>query len=176
MRSIAPLVLILSLHTEACRDSNAQTTSAQGAAPSHANDSTGRFVSHVEHIQPGGMPVPRGMVLRNPYEGNAGAVATGAKLYVAYNCIDCDGAEPRRRTLALRRDGAGGVRVDLPGSSRRHAGVGLAAVHRPDLGARDLRALARAREERHDGELLRRHGRTHGALTTLVGEQRAVRG
>ena len=96
MRRITPLVLILSLHTEACRDSNAQETRtqrAQASAPAQPGDSTGRFVSHVQHIQPGGVPMPRGMVLRNPYEGNAAAVATGAKLYVAYNCIDCHGAD-----------------------------------------------------------------------------------
>jgi cytochrome c oxidase cbb3-type subunit III len=70
----------------------------QGAVSSksqqgQASDSSGRFVSHVEHIQPGGVPIPRGMVLRNPYEGNAQVVATGAKLFVAYNCIDCHGAD-----------------------------------------------------------------------------------
>src|SRR5512138_1523964 len=96
MRRIIPLALVLCLHTEACRDSSAQearTQSAQAPAQAQPRDSTGRFVSHVEHIQPGGVPVPRGMVLRNPYEGNAAALATGAKLYVAYNCIDCHGAD-----------------------------------------------------------------------------------
>ena len=94
MRRITPLALVLCLHTEACRDSNAQEARPQVPAPlTQRGDSSGHFVSHVEHIQPGGVAVPRGMVLRNPYEGNAAAVATGAKLYVAYNCIDCHGAD-----------------------------------------------------------------------------------
>lgn len=96
MRRIVPLALVLCLHMEACRDSSAQEArapSVPAAAPAQSRDSTGRFVSHVEHIQPGGVPMPRGMVLRNPYEGNAAAVATGAKLFVAYNCVDCHGAD-----------------------------------------------------------------------------------
>lgn len=87
MRRIA-LVLVLCLHTEACRDSNAQEAAALRQQPTDS----GRFVSHAEHIQPGGTPVPRGLVLRNPYEGNASVAATGEKLFVAYNCIDCHGA------------------------------------------------------------------------------------
>ena len=77
-------------------DSNAQEARTQGAqapTPVQPAESTARFVSHAEHVQPGGVPVPRGMVLRNPYEGNAAALATGSKLYVAYNCIDCHGAD-----------------------------------------------------------------------------------
>jgi cytochrome c553 len=89
MRRFTLLTLVLCLHAEACRDSNAQEAAAAGRQ--QGNDS-GRFVSHAEHIQPGGMPVPRGLMLRNPYEGNASVVATGEKLFVAYNCIDCHGA------------------------------------------------------------------------------------
>jgi cytochrome c553 len=89
MRRLTPLALALCLHTEACRDSSAQEPAA--AIRQQPSDS-GRFVSHVEHIQPGGVPVPRGLVLRNPYEGNASVVATGENLFVAYNCIDCHGA------------------------------------------------------------------------------------
>ena len=106
MRKLAWLVIPLAMYAAGCRETNAQTpsvgrasqqqTSAQSSAQSSAKqgtDSSGRFVSHVEHVQPGGMPIPRGMVLRNPYDGNANAIATGAKLFVAYNCIDCHGAD-----------------------------------------------------------------------------------
>jgi len=101
MKRLALIAVPLVVYAAGCRESNAQTaatTSRQQAASSKAqqgqrNDSSGRFVSHVEHIQPGGMPIPRGMVLRNPYEGNAQVAATGAKLFVAYNCIDCHGAD-----------------------------------------------------------------------------------
>jgi cbb3-type cytochrome c oxidase subunit III len=41
-----------------------------------------------------GKIVPRDtLALRNPFEGSEQAVATGAKLYVAYNCVDCHGAD-----------------------------------------------------------------------------------
>ena len=104
MRRIVPLTLIVCLHSEACRSSNAEETRTQGAqaqsalaqgaqAPAQPAESTARFVSHVDHVQPGGVVRPRGMALRNPYEGSANALATGAKLYVSYNCIDCHGAD-----------------------------------------------------------------------------------
>lgn len=51
-----------------------------------------RLVVHPEHIRPGGA-APRGVTFRNPLEGSADAAATGAKLFVAYNCIDCHGAD-----------------------------------------------------------------------------------
>ncbi|PYP76687.1 MAG: hypothetical protein DMD35_17915, partial [Gemmatimonadetes bacterium] len=77
MRRIIALAMVLILHTQACRDSSAQeprTPRAQAPAP--RVDTTSRFVSHLEHVQPGGVAIPRGMVLRNPYEGSAAAVAT----------------------------------------------------------------------------------------------------
>src|SRR5690242_14129518 len=57
-----------------------------------AQDLAARFVAHPEHLRPAQMP-PRGVVLRNPYAGNASAIATGAKLFVSYNCADCHGAD-----------------------------------------------------------------------------------
>ncbi|MFL5574776.1 MAG: c-type cytochrome [Gemmatimonadaceae bacterium] len=52
-----------------------------------------RFVAHAEHV-PAGFP-SRAVPLepRNPYEGNARAAAVGGQLFVAYNCIDCHGAD-----------------------------------------------------------------------------------
>jgi cytochrome c oxidase cbb3-type subunit III len=64
----------------------------QSAAPA-GQDLAGRFVSHAEHIQPGMVTAPAGLALRNPHEGDPAAVATGAKLFVAYNCLDCHGAD-----------------------------------------------------------------------------------
>ena len=67
---------------------------AQAATPPQGGaDLAGRFVTHVEHIRPGLMPPPAGLALRNPYDGDAAAAATGAKLFIAYNCIDCHGAD-----------------------------------------------------------------------------------
>ncbi|MEP6621628.1 MAG: c-type cytochrome [bacterium] len=57
------------------------------------NDLAGRFVSHEEHIQPGMVKPFAGMALRNPHDGDASAIATGAKLFVSYNCVDCHGAD-----------------------------------------------------------------------------------
>ena len=52
-----------------------------------------RFVAHEEHI-PVGMPSrARPLSLTNPFEGNRQAIATGAQIFVAYNCIDCHGAD-----------------------------------------------------------------------------------
>ena len=55
-------------------------------------DSTMRIVAHPEHIRPG-QTAPRGVTLKNPYAGNSAAIATGAKLFISYNCLDCHGAE-----------------------------------------------------------------------------------
>ena len=54
---------------------------------------TMRFVAHNEHMQAGYVFSRDTLALRNPYEGNAQEIATGAKLYVAYNCVDCHGAD-----------------------------------------------------------------------------------
>jgi cytochrome c oxidase cbb3-type subunit 3 len=62
------------------------------ATTTDVQDLAARFVSHPEHLRPGLMP-PKGLTLRNPYAGNASAIATGAKLFVAYNCMDCHGAD-----------------------------------------------------------------------------------
>jgi cytochrome c oxidase cbb3-type subunit 3 len=51
------------------------------------------FVQHPDHIQPG-LPLQRPFTaLTNPFEGNAQKIAEGGKLFVAYNCMDCHGAE-----------------------------------------------------------------------------------
>ena len=102
MRRLAIIAVPLSVYAAGCTESSAQTATpaaqqqqSTSASPTtqQGRDSSGRFVSHVEHVQPGGLAIPRGMVLRNPYEGNAAVAATGAKLYIAYNCIDCHGAD-----------------------------------------------------------------------------------
>jgi cytochrome c oxidase cbb3-type subunit 3 len=81
-------------HREAAAGS-IQTTAAQASvpAPPQGVDLAGRFVTHREHIQPGGVTPPNGLVLRNPYAGSASSVATGARLFVSYNCVDCHGAD-----------------------------------------------------------------------------------
>ncbi|MES2176229.1 MAG: c-type cytochrome [Gemmatimonadota bacterium] len=83
--------LLILVALVACADSRAEQPPP---APQQAGaDLAGRFVSHADHIQPGGVKPFAGLKLVNPHEGDANAVATGAKLYLAYNCIDCHGAD-----------------------------------------------------------------------------------
>jgi len=52
-----------------------------------------RLIAHDEML-PVGFPAGGSlMVLTNPYEGDKRAIGIGAQLYVAYNCIDCHGAD-----------------------------------------------------------------------------------
>ena len=74
------------------RDAQSLTPAPQNTTPPQLADSA-RFVAHNEHIQPGAVFPSDSLTLRNPYEGNADAIATGAKLYVSYNCVDCHGAD-----------------------------------------------------------------------------------
>ena len=95
--SIAALAVTAAV-TVGCGESRAAEPARGGAVSSAvqqtpiASDSAARFVVHLEHIRPGETS-PRGTTMKNPYAGNAAAVATGAKLFIAYNCLDCHGAE-----------------------------------------------------------------------------------
>ena len=51
------------------------------------------FVEHPDHVQPGLQLQGRFAVLTNPFEGNAARIAEGSKLFIAYNCMDCHGAD-----------------------------------------------------------------------------------
>jgi cytochrome c oxidase cbb3-type subunit III len=82
-------------------ESGHDTTAASSSAPveqpavSHlvvAGDSL-RFMQHDENL-PAGFPSQiKPVLIRNPYEGDKNATATGGKLFIAYNCLDCHGAE-----------------------------------------------------------------------------------
>ncbi len=70
-------------------------TDADGARQARGDipRDTLRFVTHEEYI-PVGMPsLARPWSLTNPFEGDRNAIATGARIFVAYNCIDCHGAD-----------------------------------------------------------------------------------
>lgn len=80
------LTVIAAAHgMSACTDSNAQTYADGG-------DNL-RLVSHSENLPAGFPSSGTPLELRNPYEGDKRATATGAQLFVAYNCIDCHGAD-----------------------------------------------------------------------------------
>jgi cytochrome c oxidase cbb3-type subunit III len=70
----------------------ARQPARQPARPARG-DSVGGFVAHSEHIQPGAVRPHAGPPLRNPFAGDARAMADGASLFIAYNCADCHGAE-----------------------------------------------------------------------------------
>jgi mono/diheme cytochrome c family protein len=82
---VACALVMTALEVNACTDSNAQTYSDGG-------DSL-RIVSHAENLPVGFPSSSAALELKNPYEGNAQALATGKQLFVAYNCIDCHGAD-----------------------------------------------------------------------------------
>jgi len=63
-----------------------QQASQSGAQPTY-------FVEHPDHIQPGLSQHGRFASLSNPFEGDKQRVAEGAKLFIAYNCMDCHGAD-----------------------------------------------------------------------------------
>ena len=115
-RIIGSLAVATTLATQACtRDSNASEVRQAPSSPPGA-DLAARFVSHADRIQPGMVKPFAGMVLRNPHDGDAKAIATGAKLFVSYNCVDCHGA-----------DGSGAMGPSLA-DGRWHFGGGNAEV------------------------------------------------
>lgn len=101
-RKICTLAVLL-CSTAGCRDSNAAppdvahrspipTQQASRTTSSDGGDSL-RFVMHDENLAVGFPLGGKFLSLRNPYEGDKRAVATGSQLYIAYNCIDCHGAD-----------------------------------------------------------------------------------
>ena len=72
----------------------AATSSASSRTHSDATSADSlRFVEHPDTYPIGWPSKDRPLALVNPYEGNATALALGARLYIAYNCIDCHGAD-----------------------------------------------------------------------------------
>jgi mono/diheme cytochrome c family protein len=93
-RLLCALAASGTLGVEACtRDSSAaEPASTSPPARRVASDSSA-FVTHPEHIRPALAHARPGLVLRNPYAGDERARADGARLFVAYNCVDCHGAD-----------------------------------------------------------------------------------
>jgi cytochrome c oxidase cbb3-type subunit III len=73
----------------------ATSASPEQPAVSHvyvAGDSL-RLIAH-EEMLPVGFPASGNLLLlKNPHEGDKAAITTGGKLFVAYNCLDCHGAD-----------------------------------------------------------------------------------
>ena len=73
-----------------------QTATKQAPASSRGYVDGGdsmRFVSHDENLPVGFPSSARALMLTNPYEGDKRALGIGAQLFVAYNCVDCHGAD-----------------------------------------------------------------------------------
>ena len=76
-------------------ETNASSAAAADTSTSHltvAGDSL-RLMQHDENLPPGFPLAITPVAVRNPYQGNRDAITTGAKLFIAYNCLDCHGAE-----------------------------------------------------------------------------------
>lgn len=74
---------------------SASSTSREQSTTSNllvAGDSL-RLIEHPDNL-PAGFPLQiKPVAIRNPYEGDKRAIATGAQLFVGYNCLDCHGAD-----------------------------------------------------------------------------------
>ena len=63
-----------------------QSRSQPGTQPTY-------FIEHPDNVQPGLGVHARLAALTNPFEGDKQRIAEGGKLFIAYNCMDCHGAE-----------------------------------------------------------------------------------
>jgi cytochrome c oxidase cbb3-type subunit 3 len=69
-----------------------ETPGALGTRHPDGGDSL-RLIEHDENL-PVGFPAGGSLMrLVNPYEGDKRAIGIGGQLYIAYNCIDCHGAD-----------------------------------------------------------------------------------
>ena len=106
-RAVFALVIVGGLSVSVgCRVSASKVgdTSSVSTVPSGASDrgdsshylvagDSLQFVQHEENLPPGFPLGVKPISVRNPHEGDKKAIATGAQLFIAYNCLDCHGAE-----------------------------------------------------------------------------------
>jgi cytochrome c551/c552 len=80
--------------TSSAAASTAATSEGQSSATSYAvaGDSL-HLIHHDENLAVGFPAAQKPLPVKNPYEGDRNALTTGAKLFVAYNCVDCHGAD-----------------------------------------------------------------------------------
>lgn len=104
LRPLFPLILFAGVSCTAPTNQQAgaagKTASGTGRTSSDsagvnllvAGDSL-RFIEHSENL-PAGFPAStKPIAVKNPHEGDKNAIATGGKLFIAYNCLDCHGAD-----------------------------------------------------------------------------------
>jgi cytochrome c oxidase cbb3-type subunit 3 len=86
---------------------SASSTSPEQPAVSHllvAGDSL-RFIQHDENLPVGFPASVKPLLIKNPYEGDKAAISTGGKLFIAYNCVDCHGADGSGAMAPTFQDG-----------------------------------------------------------------------
>jgi cytochrome c oxidase cbb3-type subunit III len=88
------IILIVTAGISCGRESDAAQVPAGPAGRAHVDGGDSlRFIDHSENLPVGFPPSARAWAPTNPYEGDKKAIATGAQLFIAYNCIDCHGAD-----------------------------------------------------------------------------------
>jgi len=93
----------VSCNTPESQQTNAAGNAASTTTTTASSDSSGvrllvagdslRFIEHSENLAPGFPSSIKPIEVKNPYEGDKQAIGTGGKLFIAYNCLDCHGAE-----------------------------------------------------------------------------------
>jgi len=91
--SLRVSISVLVLCVVAYHLGNATQTAPRQQPASQSGTQPTYFVEHPDHIQPGLSQHGRFASLSNPFEGDKQRVAEGAKLFIAYNCMDCHGAD-----------------------------------------------------------------------------------
>jgi len=87
MKTIELLAIAIGVFAaSACNESSAAQAGSDGG------DGL-RIINHAENLGAGFPVSGQPLEPRNPHEGDKSAIATGAKLFIAYNCIDCHGAD-----------------------------------------------------------------------------------
>jgi cytochrome c oxidase cbb3-type subunit 3 len=97
---LIPVLVVACEGAGTTRDSDRAVVSAASSSPANGSqvnllpvDDSIRLIEHSD-VLPAGFPsVVKPLLVKNPYEGSKDAITTGAKLFIAYNCLDCHGAE-----------------------------------------------------------------------------------
>jgi len=91
-KSLAISLGAIVLTTLAFRLGGARQTPAPQARSQPGTQPT-YFIEHPDNVQPGLGSHARLAALTNPFEGDTVRIGEGAKLFIAYNCMDCHGAD-----------------------------------------------------------------------------------
>jgi len=111
-RAVITLCVLSAL--AACKRSDGSPGDTTSASASHEQPATShmlvagdslQFIQHEENLPVGFPSSAKVLLIKNPYEGDKSAIATGGKLFVAYNCSDCHGADGSGSVAPTFQDG-----------------------------------------------------------------------